>query len=145
MNESQSKSEGMSPSNHPVLLFDGTCNFCSASVQFILRRERDSNLHFAALQSEAGQQLLIEHDMPPDRMDSMILIDQEQAFDRSNAALRVTKHLRAPWSWARIFIFVPKPLRDWCYRILAKNRYRIFGQSEECMVPTPELKSRFLS
>ncbi len=145
MNEIQSISEGESPSGHPVVLFDGTCNFCSVSVQFILRNERDSNLHFATLQSEVGQQRLMDHDMPRDRMDSMILIDQEQAYDRSDAALRVAKHLRAPWRWAKIFVFVPKPIRDWCYRILAKNRYRIFGKSEECMVPKPELKSRFLS
>ncbi|MEC8553513.1 MAG: thiol-disulfide oxidoreductase DCC family protein [Planctomycetota bacterium] len=145
MNEIQSISEEESPSGHPVVLFDGTCNFCSLSVQFILRNERDSNLHFATLQSEVGQQRLMDHDMPRDRMDSMILIDQEQAYDCSDAALRVLQHLRAPWRWARIFVFVPKPIRDWCYRILAKNRYRIFGQSEVCMVPKPELKSRFLS
>jgi predicted DCC family thiol-disulfide oxidoreductase YuxK len=140
-----------------VVLFDGTCNLCNRTVQFIIDHERSADLRFAALQSEKGGALL-EEAMGKDAAhalvqgatgsgdpDSIVIVEDGKAFTHSTAGLRIARRLRAPWSWGFAFIVVPAFLRDIVYRFIARNRYRWFGKTDTCRVPTPELKARFLT
>ena len=139
-----------------VVLFDGVCNFCDASVNFIIQHDRDGYFKFAPLQSDAGRELAARHglesatenahdtanDLIP--IDSVILIEDGKAYTHSAAALRILRQLGAPWSWLYALIVVPRPVRDLAYRTFAKYRYRMFGRKDECMIPTPEVRARFL-
>jgi len=127
-----------------IVLFDGVCNFCSGSVNFIIERDRQAYFRFTPLQSEIGQELLEKFHIEKAETDSVILIEDESAYTYSSAALRIVRKLNGLWSWLYVFIIVPKPIRDFLYKLFAKYRYRIFGKNEVCMVPTPELKHRFL-
>lgn len=141
----------------PVVLFDGVCNLCNGAVQLILDNERDASLHFAALQSEAAAKLLAnvtgESEARALRAgatgsgepDSVVLVEDGRVYTCSTAAIRMARYLRAPWSWARVFALVPRPVRDAAYRFIARHRYRWFGRTETCRVPTPALKARFLT
>jgi predicted DCC family thiol-disulfide oxidoreductase YuxK len=128
---------------HPVILFDGVCNFCDASVQFILDRDPNETFHFASLQSEAGQELLKKHQVRDD-VDSMILIENEKVYYKSAAALRISRHLRGAWKLLYVFIIVPAPIRNIVYDLIARNRYKWFGQKDSCMLPPPNVRKRFL-
>ena len=130
---------------HPVLLFDGVCNLCNHSVQFIIKKDVVGLFHFAALQSEEGKAILRKHKLSPDSLDTVVLIMNDKAYTRSSAALQVLRKLGLPWSLMSVFLILPKGFRDYVYNFIAKNRYRWFGRQESCMMPTPELKSRFLS
>ena len=125
------------------MLFDGECNFCDASVQFILKRDPKGVFKFASLQSEVGQQLLKEYDVP-NNMDSIVLIDSDGYYTKSTAALKIARQLTDFWKYVYIFIIVPKFVRDIVYNIIAKNRYKWFGKKEACMLPTAEQRDRFL-
>ncbi len=128
-----------------MLLFDGVCHLCHRSVRFVLRHERGPVVLFAALQSDTGHALLRDLGLPAGYLDSLVLFEDGQVFTRSEAALRVTRHLRAPWSWARFLRILPRVLRDPVYDWIARHRYRWFGQDEEaCLVPSVELRERFL-
>ena len=129
-----------------VILFDGVCNFCNAAVNFIIDRDPNALFHFAALQSDAGKDLLRKHGLavPEGDPDTIVLIDGDHAHQRSGAALRIARRLSSPWKVMYAFIVVPWFLRDLAYVIIAKNRYRLFGRSETCRVPTPEIRARFL-
>lgn len=133
-------------SERAVVLFDGVCNFCNASVHFIIDRDPAQRFRFAALQSEAAAGLLRSRGVAPPQgdPDSIVLVEGERVYQRSTAALRIARRLRFPWPLLYAFVAVPRPLRDLVYRFIARNRYRWFGRSEECRVPTPELRSRFL-
>jgi len=129
----------------PVLLFDGVCHLCHRSVQFVLRHERAPTLLFAALQSDTGRALLRDLEFPEGFLDSLVLFEDGRVFTRSEAALRVAGHLRAPWSWGRVFRIVPRVLRDPVYDWIARHRYRWFGRDDEaCLVPDAGLRDRFL-
>lgn len=128
----------------PVLLFDGVCNLCDGSVQFILRHEKNSDLKFAAIQSEAGQKLLSQKGIDPGQIDSVILIKGGKVYTESDAVLNVTKFLRFPYGLCNVLLVVPKPVRNFFYKKVASNRYRWFGKRDSCMMPTPSLKNRFL-
>ncbi|WP_084783995.1 thiol-disulfide oxidoreductase DCC family protein [Paenibacillus sp. FJAT-26967] len=128
----------------PVVLFDGVCNLCNSAVMFTIRRDPHGRVRFAALQSDAGQRLLARHDLPAVSFDTFVLVEGNRAYMQSTAGLRVLRRLRYPWPLLYGFIAVPKPLRDAVYRWVARNRYRWFGQREQCMMPTPELRRRFL-
>lgn len=128
---------------HPVILFDGVCNFCDASVQFILQRDPKETFHFASIQSEAGQELLRKHNVPAN-MDSMILIENDKVYYKSSAALRISRHLQGAWKLLYVFMVVPSPIRNLVYEVIAKNRYKWFGQKESCMLPPPNVRKRFL-
>lgn len=134
-------------STHPVVLFDGVCNLCNATVQFLVDHDPDAVLRFASLQSEPGARILAEHGMkaPEGDPDSVLLVEDGRVFERSSAALRIARHLRGFWKLFYVFVIVPRPLRDLVYRFIAHHRYRWFGKSEQCRVPTPELRARFLS
>ena len=129
---------------HPVVLFDGVCNLCNGSVQFILKRDPRGRFRFASLQSEAGRSLMAEHGLDPDVLSSVVLVEDGRAWQESSAALRIARHLPGGWKLLRVFTVIPRPLRDAVYRWIARNRYRWFGKTETCWLPTPELRERFL-
>ena len=128
----------------PIILFDGVCNLCNGAVQFVIRHDQKKQFHFASLQSAAGQELLKKHALPLTGFNSFVLVEGETAYTGSTAALRVAKKLSGGWKMIYGFIIVPKFMRDWVYRFIAKNRYKWFGERESCMIPTKELRGRFL-
>ncbi len=131
--------------SQPLLLFDGVCNLCNAAVQWIIRRDRRERLLFASLQSDVATRELERAGTSQDRLpDSLVLIDERGVHTRSRAAIRVARLLGLPWSLAVVFVIIPPPLRDWAYGVIARNRYRWFGRRDACMMPTPELRERFL-
>ena len=127
-----------------VILFDGVCNFCNSTVNFVIERDKKSIIKFAALQSDAGQQLLKQFNLPTSQFNSFIYIEDGKIFTQSTAALRVCKNLSALWPLMYGFIIVPKFIRDAIYKWMAKNRYKWFGKKDQCMIPSPEVRSRFL-
>ena len=131
-------------SPHPILLFDGVCNLCDGSVQLIVERDRDSIFRFAPLQSSAGQALLEKHGLSKTDLDSMVLIVAEKCFRRSDAALEIASRLPEPWNSLRLFRIVPRFIRNAVYNLIARYRYRWFGEKDSCMVPTEDLRRRFL-
>lgn len=128
-----------------IVLFDGVCNFCNGSVNFIIERDKENYFKFAPLQSQIGEELLQKYEIDKAETDSVILIEDEKAYMHSTAALRIARRLGGIWSWLYAFIIVPRGLRDFIYRLFAKNRYRLFGKQDACMMPTPEIRQRFLT
>jgi len=128
----------------PTILFDGVCNFCNGTVNFVIKRDKKFLLKFAALQSEAGQQLLKQFNLPSNVFNSFIFIEDGNVYTQSTAALKVCKYLTALWPLLYGFIIVPKFIRNGIYKWIAKNRYKWFGKREQCMMPTPQLRDRFL-
>lgn len=133
-----------SENEHPILLFDGICNYCNAVVNFIIRHDKKKIIHFAALQSVFGQKLLRENNLPTDVFESFLLLDKGKLYSKSTAGLRLYNKLPWYWKWVQLFWIVPKFLRNWIYSIIARNRYKWFGKKEECMIPTADVKERFL-
>ena len=129
---------------HPVLLFDGVCNFCNAGVNYIIRQDKKKIFRFATLQSPAGQELLQRHQLPTGQLDSFVLIKDGKAFTKSTAGLKVYSMLPWYWQWTQVFWIVPRFIRDAVYDLIAKKRYKWFGRKEECMVPTADVRNRFL-
>ena len=131
--------------NHPVLFFDGICNLCNASVQFIIRHDRKGVIRFAALQSAAGKAATTAVAQQYGRVpDSLIFLDGKRYYIESDAALRTARYLDGGWRLLGLFRFLPHFLRNAGYRLVARNRYRWFGKRHACMIPTPELNRRFL-
>lgn len=128
----------------PVVLFDGVCNFCNGTVNFVIKHDPEKKFRFAPLQSDYGKQRRAEFGIGDD-VDSIILIEDGQTHLHSNGALRLAKGLGFPWSVLYAFIIVPRPIRDWFYKLFAKYRYKLFGKKDVCMIPTPEIKERFLN
>jgi predicted DCC family thiol-disulfide oxidoreductase YuxK len=128
-------------SEAPVILFDGVCNLCNATVKIVLQNEARPLFQFASLQSEAGRALVAKHHITAD---SIVLVDGDRVFVRSAAALRIARHLRFPWKLFAAFWIVPWPLRDLVYVAIARSRYAVFGKSDACMVPTADMRARFL-
>ena len=126
-----------------IVLFDGVCNFCNDTVNFIIRHDRAKRFKFAPLQSDIGQELRSKYGIAED-VDSIVLIDGDQAFTHSTAGLRIAKGLGDAISIAYVFILVPVAIRDFFYKLFAKNRYKLFGKKDVCMIPTPEVRERFL-
>lgn len=120
------------------------CNLCNASVQWILKRDRQEQFRFAALQSAVGQQLLQRHGLASENFDTVVLVQGERIFLRSDAALQIVRHIGGLWAFFYVFKIVPRPLRDAVYNFVARNRYRWFGRREACMLPRPEWEGRFL-
>lgn len=126
-----------------ILLFDGECNFCDASVQFIIKRDSKALIQFASLQSDVGMALLKKYEVP-EKTDSIVFIEGDCLYTESTAALKITRNLSGLWKLFYVFIVVPKPIRNLVYRWVAKNRYRWFGKKQECLLPSPEQRKRFL-
>ena len=133
-----------SSSNSSILLYDGVCNFCNQSVQFVLNHEKNTAIQFASLQSKIGQSLLKASQLPEDYTDSLVFLESGQVYTQSSAALHISKYLKFPYSLGIVLLIVPKVIRDYIYRIVAKNRYKWFGKNDSCMLPTTSQRSRFL-
>ena len=131
----------------PIVLFDGVCNLCSAAVRFLIARDPSGRLRFASLQSEAGARVLAAHGRaaPVGEPGSVLLVEGGRVYERSTAALRTAAHLSGPWPLAVALLAVPRPLRDAVYGVIARRRYRWFGRTDACWVPTPALRARFLA
>ena len=127
-----------------IIFFDGICNLCNGFVQFVITRDPKGQFKFAPLQSATARQLLPDSFFLSNKFDSVILLENGKIYQESTAALRILRRLKGGWPLLYIFILLPSFLRDWVYKLVAKNRYHWFGQRESCMLPTPELKSRFI-
>ena len=127
-----------------IVLFDGVCNFCNDSVNFIISRDKEHKFKFAPLQSEIGQELRSKYGIAED-VDSIVLVENDNAYTHSTAALRIANKLGGVLSITYAFIIVPAVIRDFFYKTFAKYRYRIFGKMDACMLPTPDVRERFLS
>jgi predicted DCC family thiol-disulfide oxidoreductase YuxK len=128
----------------PILLVDGVCNFCNDSVNFVIDNDRSGQFRFASLQSDAGLALLRAHGLSDLPISTMVLIDGGKAHLDSEGVLLTAKRLGGPFALLAPFMLIPRALRDPLYRLFARNRYRLFGRTEECRVPAPELRARFL-
>ena len=127
-----------------VVLFDGVCNMCNGTVRFIIARDPAARFHFAALESDAARRVLAGSDVSGPLPDSVVLVEQGRVYTRSTAALRIARRLRFPWPLMSAFLIVPRPLRDLVFDFIARHRYRWFGKRDACMLPTPDLRKRFL-
>ena len=127
-----------------IILFDGVCNLCNASVRFVISRDRGDRFRFAPLQSEVGRRLAGDYALPDD-LRTFLLIDDEQSYEKSAAWLRVMRRLGWPWSALYLLVIVPRPVRDWVYDIVGRNRYKWFGKLDQCPVPAPDWQQKFLS
>lgn len=130
--------------NKTILLFDGYCNLCQSSVQFVLKHEKKPEIYFASLQSETGIQLLNHFGINSNEVDSLVLIENNKAFIKSSAALRALKYLKGIYPLGFALIIIPEFIRNAVYDFIAKNRYKWYGKTESCMVPDKDLMKRFL-
>jgi predicted DCC family thiol-disulfide oxidoreductase YuxK len=128
----------------PLILYDGVCRLCTASVIFVIRRDPRKRFHFAALQSPLGRTLLARYRLPQDAFQTFVLITEDGHDTRSTAALKVARELGGPWPLLYGFILVPAPIRDLVYRIVARHRYRWFGKRDTCLVPSADIRDRFV-
>jgi len=129
---------------NPVVLFDGVCNLCNHSVQFIIKRDRAKKFRFAALQSQYGQSQLRKLNISQEAIETIVLIVGDKCYQRSNAVLEITRNLGGLWPTLYVFKVIPTFIRDWIYKGIANNRYQWFGRQDQCMIPTPALKTLFL-
>jgi predicted DCC family thiol-disulfide oxidoreductase YuxK len=127
-----------------IVLFDGVCNLCNAAILFIIKRDKNNRFKFAPLESDAGKELLSMHQIDSSKIDSIVLISGDTAFAKAGAALRISKHLTGLWPLLYSLVIIPRCISDGVYDFIARNRYKWFGKKESCMIPTPELKSKFL-
>ncbi len=132
--------------NKKIILFDGICNLCNSSVQFVIKRDKKDIFRFASLQSEPGQKLLAERGIDPEKTDSIVLIEPDVAYyTKSQAAIEIASELGGGWSFLRVFEYIlPVTLRDLLYDFIARNRYKWYGKKDQCMIPGPGLKAKFL-
>jgi predicted DCC family thiol-disulfide oxidoreductase YuxK len=128
-----------------IILFDGVCNLCNGAVQYVIKRDRKGIFKFASLQSETGRAMLVQSGLPENQLKSFVYIHGNRFYTQSTAALKVAKQLKGPVQLLYGFIIIPRWIRDLVYDLVAKNRYRLLGRKDACMVPTPELKERFYS
>jgi predicted DCC family thiol-disulfide oxidoreductase YuxK len=129
---------------NPIVLFDGVCNLCSSVVRFTILRDPDGIFRFASLQSEAGRFFLNKFGLSTGDFDSFVLIEGDKFFLRSTAVLCLCKKLNGLWPLLYLLIIIPRPIRDFVYNIVAENRYRWFGKKEECLIPSADIRNRFL-
>jgi predicted DCC family thiol-disulfide oxidoreductase YuxK len=128
-----------------IVLFDGYCNFCCGTVDFIIQRDTKAYFFFTPLQSRIGQKLLQEHMFPEDFLGSLVLLESGSAYSESTAALRIAHSLRWPWNWTYWLILLPRSIRDSAYRWFGERRYRWFGKRDTCILPSKAVQSRFLA
>jgi predicted DCC family thiol-disulfide oxidoreductase YuxK len=131
--------------NQQIILFDGVCNFCNFWVNFIIDRDKRDMFKFAALQSEIGRDLLERFKLDSNSLDTFVLIEEEKVYTKSTAALKISRNLKGIWKYLYFMIFIPKPVRDYIYTIIARNRYKFFGKLDACRVPSEQEKSKFLA
>ncbi|WP_049985914.1 thiol-disulfide oxidoreductase DCC family protein [Halobellus rufus] len=131
-------------SEHPVVLFDGVCNLCNGVVSFLIPRDPEGQLRFASLQSEVGRALLARHHLPADDLETVVLVDGDSAYTKSDAAIRIAELLGWPYRLLTVGWAVPRGVRDGLYDLVAENRYEWFGRKDQCMVPDEDVSHRFL-
>ena len=129
---------------HPLILFDGVCNFCNYWVNFAIKRDRKKSLRFTPLQGETANRVLPRYNINPTALRSVIIIDKDRFYTQSSAAIRICKHLDGGWKLLYGLMIIPKFIRDALYNIIARNRYKWFGKKDHCMIPSPGVKERFL-
>lgn len=134
-----------SNTNFSIILFDGVCNFCNSSVNKIIRHDKKNRFKFAALQSEIGKKLLKKYPIDSSKIDSIILIENNTAFIKSTAILKISKHMSGLYPLAYGFMIIPAFIRNIVYDFIAKNRYKWWGKKDNCMIPTQEVKSKFIA
>ena len=128
----------------PVILFDGVCNLCNGVIQYIIPRDPEPRFRFAPLQSAVAEELLEECGLPTDRLETFVLIEDGTCYTKSDAAIRIAVHLGGIHRLVGPLRFIPRPVRDAVYDLVAATRYDVFGRKDECMVPTPDIEDRFL-
>lgn len=129
---------------HAIIFFDGVCNLCNASVRFVIKRDHKDYFRFSPLQGDLADAQLQAFAIDPSELNTILLLENGKLYKRSTAALKVTRHLSGAWPLLYGFMIVPAFIRDFFYRIIAKRRYQIWGRTEQCMVPSPDLKRKFL-
>lgn len=127
-----------------IILFDGVCNLCNASVNFVIKHDKKAQFLFASFQSDAAKEIMLHFNLENLKEDTVILVEGDKVFDKSTAALKIAKQLDGGFKAFYAFIIVPKFFRDLVYVFIAKNRYNWFGKMESCAIPSPKLKNRFL-
>ena len=132
------------PDEDPIILFDGVCNLCSGFVQFLAPRDTDERFHYASLQSDVARDLLDGHEVDPANLESIVLVEGDRCYVKSDAVLRTARHLGGIYLLFVPFGILPRRLRNWVYDFVAARRYRWFGKKDRCMMPTGDLQSRFL-
>ena len=130
--------------DHKIILFDGVCNLCNNAVNYVIKRDKKDRFRFAAFQEEAGQRLIVKHNINTSKTDSIVMIDGDKVYVRSTAALGIAKYLGGGYSLFYGFMIIPNFVRNWVYDYVARNRYKWYGKKDSCMIPTPELRSKFL-
>ena len=136
--------ENKSDTSGRILLFDGVCNLCNGFVQFIIRRDQSGKIKFASLQSSAAKSLLQKFNLPAEKMTTLVFISNKKYYLRSSAALHILKELGGAWKLFYGLMIIPRPVRDFFYNLISRNRYRIFGRRDECMVPRDDIRQRFI-
>lgn len=134
----------MIPKDKHIILFDGVCNLCNNAITFVIQRDKKDLFVYAPLQSTAGEKLIKQHSIDTSKIDSIILIKNQKAYTKSTAALRIARKLSGLWPLLAVFLILPVFIRNWVYDYIAQNRYKWFGKKDACMIPTPELKEKFL-
>jgi predicted DCC family thiol-disulfide oxidoreductase YuxK len=133
------------PKHKQLILFDGVCNLCNASIQYVIKHDKKNQFMFTALQSEASKQIIDEFNIDITKTDSILLYSKDNGItSKSSAALKVASKLGFPINLLSAFYIIPPFIRNWVYDYVAKNRYKWYGKKETCMIPTPELKAKFL-
>jgi predicted DCC family thiol-disulfide oxidoreductase YuxK len=132
------------PERAAIILFDGVCNLCNGWVRFVVRRDPKETFRFAAQQSPAGQAIIEDHIIGVGELSSVILIDGQAFYAESDAVLQILARLGPPWSWIAFLRIIPRRVRDACYRFVANHRYRWFGRTEVCQLPSADIRSRFI-
>jgi predicted DCC family thiol-disulfide oxidoreductase YuxK len=131
--------------NQTVLLFDGVCNLCSGFVNFVIKRDRLEKIKFSSLQSPFGQKVSEFYHLPKVDFDTLVFLDEGKYFLRSTAVLKLAKKLGGIWKLFYVLILIPTPIRDFVYKLVSKNRYKIFGKKQTCMVPDKNVETRFIT
>ena len=129
---------------HSIILFDGVCNLCNEAVNFVIKRDTGNVFKFTPLQEKQGVLLLKTHAVDTQKLDSIVLIENEKVYVKSSAALRIARKMSNLWPLFFVFLIIPSFIRDGVYDFIAKNRYKWFGKKEQCMIPTPGLREKFL-
>lgn len=133
------------PIHKQLILFDGVCNLCNTSIQYVIQNDKKNQFMFAALESRTGQKIINHYNIDTSKLDSILLYSRENGLStKSTAALTIANQLSFPLNLMGLFIVIPPFIRDTVYDFIATNRYKWFGKKEVCMIPTPELKSKFL-
>ncbi|MCX6160803.1 MAG: thiol-disulfide oxidoreductase DCC family protein [Ignavibacteriae bacterium] len=130
--------------NHSLILFDGVCNFCNSSVNFVIDRDKENIFKFASLQSDTGQKILRDNNLPLNEFNTFLLMERGLLYTKSTAAIKVTRYLGGAWKLLYVFIIIPPVIRNFFYDLIARNRYKWFGKKDSCRIPTPEERAKFL-